>query len=72
MDGGIQDGESHRPTSDGTYKGNAGSQEKNPHQEVFELLYHQLPQRLAWGEARRVPGVKIQKMGVCGTVWAGV
>lgn len=55
LDEGIQDGKSHRliprPTSysDSTYKGNAGSQEKNPHKQVFELLYHQLPQRLAWG-----------------------
>lgn len=30
-----------------TYKGNAGGQEKDPHQEVFKLLYHQLPQGLS-------------------------
>lgn len=31
-----------------TYEGNAGGQEKDPHQEVFKLLYHQLPQGLPW------------------------
>jgi hypothetical protein len=35
-----------------TYKGNAGSQEKDPHQEVFKLLYHQLPQGLPWGTGK--------------------
>lgn len=33
-----------------TYEGNAGGQEKDPHQEVFKLLYHQLPQGLPWGQ----------------------
>lgn len=43
-----------------TYEGNAGGQEKDPHQEVFKLLYHQLPQGLPWGkrQARGSPGLK--------------
>lgn len=45
-----------------THKGNAGSQEKDPHQEVFKLLYHQLPQGLPWGkrqeEAAPLPGLR--------------
>lgn len=45
------------PNALSTHEGDAGRQEKNPHQQVFKLLYHQLPQGLAWGRARReVPG----------------
>lgn len=46
-----------------TYKGNAGSQEKDPYQEVFKLFNHQLPQGLPWGKRQgEDPGVKLQWM----------
>lgn len=32
-----------------THEGDAGGQKKDPHQEVFKLLDHQLPQGLPWG-----------------------
>lgn len=44
-----------------TYKRNAGSQEKDPDQEVFKLLYYQLPQGLPWGkrqEEEPAPGLR--------------
>lgn len=31
-----------------TYEWDTGSKQQDPDQEVFELLHHQLPQRLAW------------------------
>lgn len=61
MDQGIKDGKRHSRSqtphhssdSPQTYEGDAGSQEKDPHQQVFKLLYHQLPQGLAWGRGKK-------------------
>lgn len=51
-----------------TYKGNAGSQEKDPYQEVFKLFNHQLPQGLPWGKRQgEGPRIKIQWMNSWGS-----
>ena len=34
---------------EGTHKGDAGSQQEDPHQEVLKLLHHQLPNGFTWG-----------------------
>lgn len=31
-----------------TYEGDAGSEQEDPHQQIFELLQHQRPQGLTW------------------------
>lgn len=46
-----------------TYKGNAGGQEEDPHQEVFKLLCYQLPQGLPWGERQgEAPRAQVWRM----------